>query len=173
MSEIEVGMTASAEVVLTALAHWNNGRVDDAIALFAEEFRFNDHGSGLKFKEKERLAEFFRKNRELYPDAELQTDTIFLRGDRAVVEWTLRAALVEPFLRRALTQGSNLAAWGFHRADGEREDYGLDGLLRRTDLATYRFGCALRGMGRTLNGCGSQRPRSKPCPPNGLRPRYM
>ena len=39
MSEIEVGMTASAGVVLTVLAHWNNGRVDDAIALFAEEFR--------------------------------------------------------------------------------------------------------------------------------------
>jgi len=76
MSEIEVGMTASAGVVLTALAHWNNGRIDDAIALFAEEFRFNDHGIGLEFKE---------------------TDTIFLRGDRVVVEWTLRAALVEPF----------------------------------------------------------------------------
>ena len=97
MSEIEVGMTASAGVVLTALAHWNNGRIDDAIALFAEEFRFNDHGIGLEFKGKERLAEFFCKNRELYPDAELQTDTIFLRGDRVVVEWTLRAALVEPF----------------------------------------------------------------------------
>src|SRR6516225_2006233 len=108
MSEIEVGMTASAGVVLTALAHWNNGRIDDAIALFAEEFRFNDHGIGLEFKEKERLAEFFCKNRELYPDAELQTDTIFLRGDRVVVEWTLRAALVA-FLRRALTQSSNLA----------------------------------------------------------------
>ena len=87
MSEIEVGMTASAGVVLTALAHWNNGRIDDAIALFAEEFRFNDHGIGLEFKEKERLAEFFCKNRELYPDAELQTDTIFLRGDR-VVFWS-------------------------------------------------------------------------------------
>jgi len=97
MSEIAIGMTASAGVVLTALTHLKNGKVDDAISLFAEEFRFNDRGIGLEFKDKERLAEFFRKNRELYPDADLQTDTIFLRGDRVVAEWTLRATLVEPF----------------------------------------------------------------------------
>ena len=97
MSEIAVEMTASAGVVLTVLTHLKNGKVDEAIALFAVEFRFSDHGIGLEFKDKDRLAEFFRKNRELYPDAELQTDAIFLRGDRVVVEWTLRAALVEPF----------------------------------------------------------------------------
>ena len=97
MSEIAVGMTASAGVVLTVLTHLKNGEVDDAIALFAEEFRFRDHGIGLEFKDKERLAAFFRKNRELFPDAELQTDTIFLRGDCVVAEWTLRATLVEPF----------------------------------------------------------------------------
>ena len=82
---------------MTVLTHLENGEVDDAIALFAEEFRFHDYGIGLEFKDKERLAEFFRKNRELYPDAELQPDTIFLRGDRVVAEWTLRATLVEPF----------------------------------------------------------------------------
>ena len=97
MSEIAVRTTATAGVVLTVLTHVNRGKVDDAIALFAEEFRFNDYGIGLEFKDKARLAEFFRKNRELFPDAELQTDTIFLRGDRVVAEWTLRATLVEPF----------------------------------------------------------------------------
>ena len=97
MSEIAIGMAASAGVPLAALTHLKNGKVDDAIALFAEEFRFIDRGIGLEFKDKERLAEFFRKNRELYPDADLQTDTIFLRGDRVVAEWTLRATLVEPF----------------------------------------------------------------------------
>ena len=97
MSEIAVRTTATAGVVLTVLTHVNRGKVDDAIALFAEEFRFNDYGIGLEFKDKGRLAEFFRKNRELFPDAELQTDTIFLRGDRVVAEWTLRATLVEPF----------------------------------------------------------------------------
>ena len=97
MSEIAVGTTASAGVVLAVLTHLKNGKVDDAIALFAEEFRVKDQGIGLEFKDKARLAEFFCKNRELYPDAELQTDTIFLRGDCVVAEWTLRATLVEPF----------------------------------------------------------------------------
>ena len=97
MSEIAVGMTASPGVVLTVLTHLENGKVDDAIALFAEEFRFHDYGIGLEFNDKERLAEFFRNNWELFPDADLQPDTIFLRGDRVVAEWTLRATLVEPF----------------------------------------------------------------------------
>ena len=97
MSEMAVEMTASAGVVLSVLTHLNNGKVDEAIALFAEEFKFNDHGIGLEFEDKERLAEFFRKTRELYRDAELRTDTIFLRGDRVVAEWTIRATLIEPF----------------------------------------------------------------------------
>ena len=80
MSEIAIGTTASRGVVLTALTHLENGNVDDAIALFAEDFRFNDYGIGLAFKDKERLAEFFRKSRELYRDAQLQPDTISCAG---------------------------------------------------------------------------------------------
>ncbi len=96
----------------------------------------------MKFKEKERLAEFFRKNRELYPDAELQTDTIFLRGDRAAVEWTLRAALVEPFYGGL----SRKVPISLHGASIVRIDNGkitdwsdyYDGLAsRRTALASY------------------------------------
>jgi len=97
MSEIAVGMAASDEVVLTVLTHLKNGKIDDAIALFAEEFRFNDHGIGLEFKDKERLAEFFRKTREFYPDSLLRTDIFFVSGDHVITEWTLKATLVEPF----------------------------------------------------------------------------
>ena len=142
MSEIAVGMTASPGVVLNVLTHLDSGKVDDAVALFAEEFRFNDYGIGLEFKDKGRLAEFFLKNRELYPDAELQPDTIFLRGDRVVAEWTLRATLVEPFsggLSRKLpislrgasivrTENGKIVDWA---------DY-YDGLTsRRTALAAH------------------------------------
>ena len=142
MSEIAVGMTASPGVVLTVLTHLENGNVDDAIALFAEEFRFNDYGIGLEFKDKERLAEFFRKNRELYPDAELQPDTIFLRGDRVVAERTLRATLVEPFsggLSRKLTislRGASIV----RTENGKIVDWAdyYDGLTsRRTALAAH------------------------------------
>jgi hypothetical protein len=53
----------------------------------ADEFTFNDHGIGLEFKNGERLAEFFHKTRELYPDSSLQTDTIFVSGERVITEW--------------------------------------------------------------------------------------
>ena len=43
------------------------------------------------------MAEFFYKTRELYPDCLLQTDTIFVSGDRVITEWTLLFTLTEPF----------------------------------------------------------------------------
>jgi SnoaL-like protein len=92
MSEIEIGME-----VLTMLSHLKNGKIGDAIARFAEEFRFKDHGIGLEFKDKDRLAEFFHKTRGLYPDSFLQTDTMFVSGDHVITEWTLQAMLTEPF----------------------------------------------------------------------------
>jgi steroid delta-isomerase-like uncharacterized protein len=96
MVEMLIGMEALEGVVVTVLEHLNNGKIDDAIDYFAEEFSFKDHGIGLEFKDKERLAEFFRKARELYPDSLLQPDTIFVSGDRVITEWTLRANITEP-----------------------------------------------------------------------------
>jgi hypothetical protein len=73
MGEIAVGME-----VLTALTYLKNGQIDDAIAGFADGFRFKDDGLGLEFTDQERLAEFFHKTQELYPDSFLQTDRIFV-----------------------------------------------------------------------------------------------
>ena len=47
--------------------------------------------------QKDRLAEFFRRARELYPDMLVQVDTIFVSGDLALTEWTLQA-VVGPFV---------------------------------------------------------------------------
>jgi hypothetical protein len=63
MSEIAIGNGVSESVVLTAPTYLKNGKIGDAIACFAEEFRFKDHGLGLEFKDKERLTEFFQKTR--------------------------------------------------------------------------------------------------------------
>jgi steroid delta-isomerase-like uncharacterized protein len=91
-----VGMEALEGVVLTVLEHVRNGKIEDAIACFAEGFSFKDHGVDLEFNNKERLAEFFRKARELYPDSLLQTDAIFVSGDRVIIEWTLQGNVTEP-----------------------------------------------------------------------------
>jgi hypothetical protein len=93
MCEVSRQMTASEEVVLNALTNLKNGKIENAIARFAAEFRFKDHGLGLEFSDKERLTEFFRKSREFYPDSFLQTDTIFLSGDHLITEWTLQTVV--------------------------------------------------------------------------------
>ena len=98
MVEMLVGIEALEGVVLTVLEHLRNGKIEDAVARFAEEFSFKDHGVDLEFKDKERLAEFFRKARELYPDSLLQIDAIFVSGDRVISEWTQQYTATEALL---------------------------------------------------------------------------
>src|SRR5258707_8280652 len=89
MNDIPIGIAASEGVALTVITHLKDGKIDDAIAHFAEEFRFKDHGIGLEFKDKERFAEFLHKVRDLYPDSLLLIDTIFVSGDDVITESTL------------------------------------------------------------------------------------
>jgi len=97
VGETLIPKSTSEGVVLTVLSQLNNGKIEEALAGFAEEFQFKDHGIGLEFKDKDRLAEFFYKTRELYPDSFFQTNTIFVSGNRVITEWTLRFSLTEPF----------------------------------------------------------------------------
>ena len=142
VGETLIAKAASEGVVLTVLSHLNNGQIEEALAGFAEEFRFEDHGMGLEFKDKERLAEFFYRTRELYPDSFLQTDTIFVGGNRVIAEWTLRFTLTEPFfggLKRTVkvsVQGVSIVRIE-NRNIAEWADY-YDGLTsRRTALAAH------------------------------------
>src|ERR1700741_5540127 len=97
MEMSQIAIIASEDVLLTELMHLTNGKIEAAVACFADEFTFNDRGIGLEFKDKERLAEFFHKTRELYPDSFSQTEAIFVSGDRVITEWTLQFTLTEPF----------------------------------------------------------------------------
>jgi hypothetical protein len=115
MSEIPIGVAGLEEAVLAVLTDLNNGEIDDASARFTEEFRFKDHGVGLESKDKERLAEFFQKTRELYPDSLRQTNRIFVSGGHVITEWTLQATLTEPFyelLRKAPVSGHGTPSCG-------------------------------------------------------------
>src|SRR5215469_18651197 len=95
MSEIGIATAATDKIVLAVISHLNKGNIEDAVAIFADQFSFQDHGIRLEFNTKERLTEFFQKVRELYPVL-LQINTIFVSGDRALTEWTLQATLIEP-----------------------------------------------------------------------------
>src|SRR5215469_2808867 len=96
MSELGIATAASERLVLAVISYLNDGNIEDAVALFADQFSFKDHGIRLEFNTKGRLAEFFQKARELYPDSFLQTEGIFVSGSNALTEWTLQATLIEP-----------------------------------------------------------------------------
>ena len=102
VTEISAEMTASEAVVLTAVTNLNDGKINETIASFAEEFTFKDHGIGLDFNDKVRLAEFFQKMRELYPDSFVRVDTTVSSGDWVFVEWTLRES--SPCTRQPYSQ---------------------------------------------------------------------
>ena len=140
--ETLIATAATEEIVLTVLSHLKNGKIEEALTGFAQEFRFKDHGIGLEFKDKERLAEFFNKMRELYPDSSLQTDAIFHSGNRVIAEWTLQFTLTEPFyggLKRTVkvsVQGASI----LRIENGKISDWAdyYDGLTsRRTALASF------------------------------------
>ena len=142
MNELGIATAGSDRLVLTVISRLNEGNIEDAVALFADQFSFKDHGIQLEFNTKERLTEFFQKARELYPDMLLQINAIFVSGDRALTEWTLQATLIEPAFGNCRwkiplslggasvlrTENGRITSWS---------DY-YDGLIsRRTALASY------------------------------------
>jgi hypothetical protein len=85
----------SLQSVLEAL---NQGRISEAVDQFDDDLTFNDHALGLDFTDKGRLAEFFEKCREFFPDTAVEVNSIFECGDRVVAEWKLNATEAVPFV---------------------------------------------------------------------------
>ena len=57
MSEIAIERATMEGVFLAVLGHLNNKHIREAIDCFADDFTFKDHGTGLEFKGKGRLAQ--------------------------------------------------------------------------------------------------------------------
>ena len=142
MSELGIATALPEKMVLAVISHLNKGEIDDALALLADQFSFKDHGIGLEFNEKDRLAEFFRKAHELYPHTLVQTETVFVSGQHALTEWTLQATLIEPAFgnwRQKVPislHGASVVRTESGRITSWSDYYG--GLVsRRTALASY------------------------------------
>jgi len=142
MNEIGIATAAIEKIVLAVISHLNEGNIEDAVAIFSDQFTFQDHGIRLEFNTKDRLAEFFSRVRELYPDSRLQTEGILVSGSNVLTEWTLQATLIEPAFGNCRwkiplslhgasvvrTENGRITSWS---------DY-YDGLIsRRTALASY------------------------------------
>jgi steroid delta-isomerase-like uncharacterized protein len=142
MVGILLEVEALERVVLAVQAHLNNGKSDGAIARFAEKFSFKDHGIGLEFKDKARLAEFFQKAWELFPGSLLQAESIVVSRDRVITEWTLKAYVTEPFYAgltrrvRVSVRGASIVQFDNGKIVAWSDYY--DGLTsRRAALASY------------------------------------
>jgi hypothetical protein len=141
VSHISSQMAVSEEVVMTAITDLKNGKIRDAIARFADKFRFKDYALGLEFTDIDQLGEFFQKTRELYPDSVLRTETIFLSADHVITEWTLQTILTESFYGLTRRVPISLNGTSIVRTENglitDWADY-YDGLTaRRTALASY------------------------------------
>jgi predicted SnoaL-like aldol condensation-catalyzing enzyme len=142
MSHVQLETAVQHEVVLAVLTHLQKGEINEATAYFAERFHFNDHGIELEFTDSRRLADFFKKARELYPDSSLRTDRVLVSGDYVTIKWMRLTVLTEPFfggLSRSVPislQGVSIVRIEDGRIK-EWSDY-YDGLKsRRTALAEH------------------------------------
>jgi hypothetical protein len=82
--------TTPDRILQTALAAWRQGNFVAAANQFNDQFTFTDHALGLEFKDKGRLTEFLAKTRELFPDSERKTNTIFSTETASLVNGRLR-----------------------------------------------------------------------------------
>ena len=143
MSEVSIQTLSRQRVVSAVLRQLNQEQIEDAVACFTKEFCYKDHGIGLEFRDKERLTEFFRKTRELYPDYYLQVDQTFVSGEHVITQWTLQVTIAEPFYA-GLTRRVPISIAGVsivrNDDDGKIADWAdyYDGLTsRRTALAAH------------------------------------
>ena len=142
MSHVQLETAVQQEVALAVLTHVQKGEIDEATAYFAESCHFNDHGIELEFTDSRRLADFFEKARELYPDSSLRTDNVLVSGDYVTIQWMRHTVLTEPFfggVSRKLPislHGASIVRLEDGRIN-EWSDY-YDGLkARRTSLAAH------------------------------------
>jgi ketosteroid isomerase-like protein len=102
MIEALTELASRDEDVLNALTRLKNGKVEDAVADLAENLRFNHLGVGLEFTDRERLREFFEKERELYPGFSFRTKKTLVAEDHVIAEWLLEYTIKGPFYGNTL-----------------------------------------------------------------------
>jgi predicted ester cyclase len=82
-------MNGPGAILQSTLNALSDGRISEVVELFADRFTFNDHALTLELKDKLRLAEFFEKSREAFPDRTFEIGFMLECGDHAVAEWRL------------------------------------------------------------------------------------
>jgi hypothetical protein len=92
-----IELDASERTLRSVLAALSEGRFSEAVSRFDDHFTFIDEALDLEFTDKERLIEYFRKSRELFPDTAFEIESAFGYGGHATAEWKLTATQTEPY----------------------------------------------------------------------------
>jgi len=133
--------TAALEILQSALAALGEGRISDLVEQFDERFTFHDHALALEFADKPRLTDFFKKSRELFPDASLEIVSLFESGDHAIAEWELTATQTVPYGARSYRFRITLPGTTIVRVENGKivdwSDYYDQGSSRRISLAAF------------------------------------
>jgi hypothetical protein len=138
-----IGINASEGTVRSVLTALSEGRFSDAVSRFDDHFAFIDYALDLEFTDKERLIEFFRKSRALFPDTALEIESTFAYGDHAAAEWKLTATHTEfiwnqqvrvPIVVRGSTiarvDNGRVGRWSEYYADLTPRRYRLAGMFK-------------------------------------------
>jgi len=88
--------SAAQHILKSALTALSEGRISEVVDALDDRFTFDDQALRLQFTDKERLSEFFRKGRELFPDTALEVISIFECGNHVVAEWKITAREIMP-----------------------------------------------------------------------------
>jgi SnoaL-like domain len=92
---------APVELLQTVFAALNERNIRGVIDQFADDFTFSDYALDLEFRDKVRLAEFFQKACDLFPDTVVELISTFECGDYAIAEWKLTGTQIQQFRFRS------------------------------------------------------------------------
>ena len=88
--------SAARHILESTLTALGDGRISEVVDAFDDRFTFDDQALKLQFTDKERLSEFSRKGRELFPDTALVVISTFECGNHIVAEWKITAREIMP-----------------------------------------------------------------------------
>jgi ketosteroid isomerase-like protein len=97
LEEKPTTVTAPRRILKSVLTALSQGNISEVVEQFDDHFTFTDHALALEFVDKQRLAEFLHKSRELFPDTAMEVVSIFECGDYVIAEWKLTATQTVPY----------------------------------------------------------------------------
>jgi hypothetical protein len=86
-----IGVRDPRRILESILVSLSEGKIEEVVGAFDEDFTYTDHPLGLEFKDKGQLMTFLQKSREVFPDTIIEVVSAFESVERAVAEWRLTA----------------------------------------------------------------------------------